>query len=735
MLQAVNIQKRESVMRKKQIIKSISSGMLSTVMVLSSFSALTGCTQTPPVEENVEPTEETVAVSEDTVTPETEADNSGLPMDPSVMAPWVNSNIIGMADMSEIPSYKDDFYSATNYEWLNSAELRPGYSSESPMYDATDIVKERCLEILDDESITGADADLIKNHYELALDWEGRNEVGLTPIEPLIDAINAIETRDDLTEFLLSDLNYEYGYTFILPIGLTIYSADSNLYEVGIYTPNLLLGDAAEYTELTENGKRVKEYWDGAASYMLGRLGMSEDEIQDTLTNAYEFDAKLAGQQKTLLEKYDPSYLNESINMVTMEDLAEMSPDFPLVPYMEKYGWAESELIDVEWPNSVTGLNELYTEENVEGIKAKLLVTNVCVYISMLDEDAFRKQQELYNAYAGIDESESDEDIAYKETRGFYPDSFARIYVEKYLDANVKTDITNMCEECIATYSDMLDSEEWMTEETRAAAKEKLGKITIHAVYPDKWEDYSIFHVKSKAEGGTYFEALMSYYNAIDKQQRSRINGRVDKEIWGIDILTTNAFYNPTDNSINIIPGFFCDATYSEDMTVEQKYGAIGVVIGHEVSHAFDTNGAQYDADGNVFDWWTEEDKIAFDERAQKLVEFYDNVVAFDDGTPYQGQIVQTEAIADMAGIKCMLLMAEDVEDFNYDEFFKSYVYLWADIETIESAESAVLTDPHPLPYLRGNVTVQQFDEFYETYGIEEGDGMYLAPEDRIAVW
>ena len=145
--------------------------------------------------------------------------------------------------------------------------------------------------------------------------------------------------------------------------------------------------------------------------------------------------------------------------------------------------------------------------------------------------------------------------------------------------------------------------------------------------------------------------------------------------------------------------------------------------------------GSQYDGDGNVRDWWTEEDKNAFRERTDKLVKFYDKVVPLDDDTEYHGTLIQTEAIADMAGFKCMLKMAEDVEDFDYDLFFKTYERLYAEVSSKERIVKMVHRRGHPLTYLRGNVTVQQFDEFMETYGIKEGDGMYLAPEDRIAVW
>ncbi len=244
-----------------------------------------------------------------------------------------------------------------------------------------------------------------------------------------------------------------------------------------------------------------------------------------------------------------------------------------------------------------------------------------------------------------------------------------------------------------------------------------------------------MYKVTGKEDGGSYLNAILDYKEASYEDALDKINKTVDKELWRLDILETNAFYEETDNSINIIPGFFCDATYRSDMSIEEKYARLGSVIGHEISHAFDTSGAQYDADGNINNWWTDEDYAAFTERAGKLAAYFDQVVAFDDGTPCHGQMVQGEAIADMAGLKCMLEMAKKIEGFDYDAFFKAHANIWALVGTLQRMEEAALTDVHPLNYLRANVSIAQYDEFYDTYGIKEGDGMYIAPEDRIAVW
>ena len=665
---------------------------------------------------------------------EEEAQASALPMDSAVMKPWINSNILGMVTDDVTADIKDDFYLNINHDWLEKAELRPGYPEEMPLYDALEIVQERCMEILTDDTLTGEDADRIQAYYELWLDWDSRNEEGVSPIRPYAEKIEAVSTLDEMSALLVSE---EAGLwrSSLANVGLGVNSDDSSLYEVNIGSTSLSLGDAAEYKELTENGKRMKALMEKQYSYMLSRLGFSDEEIEETISAAFDFESQIAAFMKSTLERSDASALRESINPVTMEDIKTLSPNYPLAEYMENNGWAVSKLINLSEPEWLTGLNEVYTEENLPGIKAYLLCHYAGSLISNIDEDAYRTMQELTMEFTGATSSQPDEELAYSETRQLFSGCFGRLYVERYLSEEIREEIRTFCQDAIDTYDEMFETVDWLSEETRKEAQNKLRHITIHAVYPDKWEDDSMYHVTAKKDGGSYFGALKEYIEASHEDALSKLNGKVDKELWGMDILETNAFYNPSNNSINIIPGFFCDVTYRSDMSLEEKYGALGSVIGHEISHAFDTNGAQYDAEGNVKSWWTDEDYAAFSDRAQKLIDYYDQVVAFDDGTPYFGQLVQTEAIADMAGLKCMLKMAEKVDDFDYDKFFRANAILWARTGSKEVMEYYATVDVHPLNYLRSNVSSAQFDEFLETYGIKEGDGMYVAPDDRIAVW
>ena len=176
-------------------------------------------------------------------------------------------------------------------------------------------------------------------------------------------------------------------------------------------------------------------------------------------------------------------------------------------------------------------------------------------------------------------------------------------------------------------------------------------------------------------------------------------------------------------------------AFYSADSSKERLYATLGAsTIGHEISHSFDVSGSKFDKDGNKKDWWTDEDRAAFEKRSAKLIEYYDNIIPYEGGT-YSGKFIRDEAIADMGGLQCILRIAKKHKNFDYDTFFREYARSWAHLTTPYNEYILVISDQHPLSYLRTNVTLQQFDEFLDTYDIKEGDGMYLAPEDRIKVW
>ena len=248
--------------------------------------------------------------------------------------------------------------------------------------------------------------------------------------------------------------------------------------------------------------------------------------------------------------------------------------------------------------------------------------------------------------------------------------------------------------------------------------------------YPDKWQDYTTLSL----DGLNYRECCQRISAFDDAQNAAKTNQPVERGYWDMNTLDANAFYNPQDNSINILLGILGGDFYRDGMSDEELLGGIGAVIGHEISHAFDTSGAQFDANGSMTNWWSEADYATFRDRAARLIEYYDTINPFGrhhaDGTT-----VQTEAIADITGLKCMLALAKDKPDFDYEAFFTQFARIWRRLASIQSEYILLNYDKHPLGYLRTNVSVQQFKEFMDAFSVQPGDKMYLAPEDRISVW
>ena len=286
----------------------------------------------------------------------------------------------------------------------------------------------------------------------------------------------------------------------------------------------------------------------------------------------------------------------------------------------------------------------------------------------------------------------------------------------------------------IAVYEEMLRAEDWLSDATIEKAIRKLETMGRKAIYPDTLPDFSDLEFASAAEGGTLLEAIdtiLAYNRAEDIEM---IGKPADPDEWGASTRVSNAYYNILDNELEILSGMAM-GHFGTDAPYAQVLGALGNVIGHEISHAFDPNGALFDETGALNDWWTEEDYAVFGRRTQKLIDYYDQIIPWEGAQAVDGDTIKGEAIADMAGMKAALMLASEIEGFDYDLFFRSYAKSWADIYPFDRVEYLLAVDSHPLEYLRINTVVSQFQEFYDTYGVQPGDGMYLAPADRVSVW
>ncbi len=643
--------------------------------------------------------------------------------------PWIDSDIKENVVNHDKPDLKDDFHMAVNYEWLKDAEIKEGYTSATPLSEIESETIERALDIIKDKSLDSHDAQLVHDLYNTVTDWDKRDELGIGPALPVLDDIGSLSSIDEVTGFISDPVRCSCVDTFIVPGVEPGYDEpDRNM--VSVDTDVLILEDAAEYNELTNAGERMYEAKKELYLAMAGKLGIDEEEALEQYNSVLSFEEQIASVKLTEADRNSPEIFELVNNVYTNEEIRNRKGKFPLYEILDGYGLGSSDKYTVMEPKVIEKLDELYTEDNLEIIKSYMSVHWLLYAANKLDRECHEACARRDNIIYGTTGSVSDEIEAYDVVLKYIHEPLEREYLKKYDAVDMKKDITGICEDIIDEYITVLKEEDWLSDATVDAAVNKLEHMKIRAVYPDKWTDYSGLDLS----GLNYVECVRAIDLFKIDIRKNMVNREVDNELWNINILDPGAYYSLMDNSINIVLGILGEDVYNDNMSREQMLGGIGAVIGHEISHAIDPMGSQFDENGKFTDWWTKEDHEVFEERTQKLIDYYNGITVFKD-VSVNGNIVQGEAIADMAGIKVMLSIAAGEDDFDYDEFFRGYAAFWRQSTFYENEYYKARSNPHPMNYLRTNVTLQQFDEFLETYGIGEGDGMYLAPEDRIAVW
>lgn len=652
---------------------------------------------------------------------------------------WVNSDVEFTHDASDAkaPSLQDDFHRAVNFGWLTLTPIKEGKSSVNSFSERSDEVEEEIKALLNDTSLTSHEAKITQKFHALLRDWERRNKLGIAPVMPYIERIEAIKDMDALTEYLTDADDPHFG-SVLFGVGATPDKRDASNYTVAIATAGLMLGDADEYRaeELSPSAQRRKSANDVYIVKLLKNAGYDESRAKAMNEALFRVEKHLAQNAMGLKKLHSPEARAELYNVRTKEQLSSEASVFPLVAVIDSLGYGDSREFVLMQPKWLESMNSLYCAENLDDIKSYLIIRTLLSTANLLDRKTRVLSIERRNAILGTSGEIPDDTYSYEMTSGWLGEPLGRVWAERHASPETKANIEHLISQVVDYYREMLRGESWLTQATREKAIAKLDELTVRVSYPDKWEDYYALDFRDAINGGTLLEAAA----AIDKFELKRdvklVNTKVDKTKWIAEAQMVNAYYSPSDNSINIpagiLGGVFCPENGKAEW--EKILGGIGMVIGHEITHAFDTNGSQYDEHGNFINWWTDEDRAAFKERAKSISDYYSKFNAFHD-LPVDGELVLSEAIADLGGLSCMAAIGRSIEGFDFAEFFRSYARVWRCKTTRQAEEYRVKQDVHPLPFMRTNVNVQQLPEFYETFGVKEGDGMYLAPEERISLW
>ena len=738
---------------KKKLITGILTGTLTASLVLS------GCgngnnTGSQSATEQTTNAAETIAVTEaenkgeSSTTDNTEngtdaVSETVVPADNEKRTgtAWIDSGLYGTYEgLGEIRP-QDDFAAYVNRAWAESVQIPQGQSNISSRveHDLENSALKIALmkgEKKDDEELTAA-----QNFFRLLLDWDMRNEAGYSELKTYTDAIMAISDIDELTAFLSDRDKNLYGFPMI---ETTVMSdnkdAMSNI--VCLAYPALMSGtDDSFYTDAEEGPMR--QYFRGISEYMMTRLGYTEAEAKEIFDRCVGFESNFVPaiaelQKRTISEGPGPARYNP----YTSEELDKIFTNVPVKDFYTKLGISLDGKVVLYSPKAFEIYDGLYTNEHIEELKSWVLVWALLKTSDFIDRETCEVVAKTAAPLTGTDSMLPDDQYALKAIYDLIPGIIDKLYAEYCFDPEVKTQVTELTNSIISAYRVMLNEEDWLTDATKAAAVEKLDNIKVHVCYPDNMPDFTDVKVPTKEDGGTLLQAYKSVISHLIKANGQKLLQKNDGTYWNSEIKYSElgAAYLANENSININAAICGGDYFDASWPVEKKLGGVCMVIGHEITHAFDTEGSEYDKDGNYNNWWKPEDKEAFQKRVDKLIAYYSDLLPVPQlsDKPYGedgARFVSVEAIADLGSMKCLLSIAKDIEGFDYDMFFTQIATIQKNARYDSAEMNYLATDNHPVECYRCNIPVQNYDEFIDTYGVKEGDGMYLAPKDRITVW
>ena len=647
---------------------------------------------------------------------------------------------------------EDDFYQFACGGWMANNPL----DAEHSRYGAFDVLAENALKNVNDiidsvsknENEAGSLADKIAKMYNIGMDTARLQEQGAAPLMPYLEEINNIKTREDLWAELLK--MHRRGYGVLFGVMGEADKDDANMCIAWAWQSGLGLGDRDYYLLDEGNNKNIRKGYVELMTKEFAMAGydkMSGKKADKLAQTVMAFETRLAKAMNTKLENRDPQ---ATFNRYTVEEAATFAPNIDWKGYFEAMGILDGmKSFNIAQPKYFAEVNKVLADTDIETLKAYFAWQQITSAANYLSDDFVNAEFDFFGKLmSGREENRPRWKRVTSTVEGAMGEALGQLYVERYFPAEAKTRMETLVNNLIEALGQRIDMAEWMTDATKANAHKKLATIYVKIGYPNKWRDYSGLEIK---DDSYYANVVRSNEFDVDYMM-SKINKPVDKDEWLMTPQTVNAYYNPTTNEICFPAAILQPPFFNMQADEAANYGAIGVVIGHELTHGFDDQGRQYDENGNLNDWWTEEDAKNFDNNKQALIEAFNNCVALDDpeygGLIHgNGELTLGENIADNGGLHVSYLAMqnamkkkqvnkEKMDGFTPEQrFFLAYAAVWA--SNIRPAAALQLTqmDVHSLGRNRVNVALPQVTEFIEAFGIKEGDGMWLAPEKRVVLW
>lgn len=648
---------------------------------------------------------------------------------------------VNKADMDMSVRPGDDFYQYAGGGWLKANPMKPEYSSYGVFNDLAETNRKQIRELFENLSkekhAFGSVGQKVADLYNMAMDSVRLNKEGAAPLQKDLDKVKAFSKKADFTAFIADQHLYKGNPFFGIGVDTDLKNSDLNVMWLSAGTSGL--PDRDYYLNTDADSKKKQEAYRAYLSKIFQLSGYKKKEAEKAAKVIYNIEYQFAEAEMSRAEARD---YNKLYNIYTIDMLQKNYPAIQWAKYFELMGVKDVKQVILTEPKVMAVAQKLMSTLSEQDIKYYVAGLIIKSSTSVLSDDFVNAN---FDFYGRLLNGQKEQKARWKRALGFpnslFGEAVGELYVSKYFAGESKAKMLKLIDNLRKALATRIANLTWMNDTTKINALVKLNSFTVKVGYPDKWRDYSkltIDPAKSlydNVAAATYVETLRNL---------EKFGKPVDKSEWGMTPQTVNAYYNPTTNEIcfpaAILQAPFFDVN-ADDAT---NYGAIGVVIGHEMTHGFDDQGRNFNADGNMVDWWTAGDSKRFTAAAEKLAAQFDQITVVGD-LKANGHLTLGENIADQGGLRISYDAFKTTQQFQEGKeidgftpaqrFYLSYGRIWAEHMTEEAIYQQTKSDPHSIGRNRVNATLRNIDTWYDAFGVKEGDKMWLAPAERAIVW
>jgi putative endopeptidase len=639
-------------------------------------------------------------------------------------------------DLSVDPG--NDFFTYINGSWIARTEIpadKSSYGIFTILYEKSEEnVKAIIEESAEGDFEYGSDEQKVGDLYHSYMDMEKRNETGVAPLMEEFARIDAISGYEDLSAYFA----YANKNRFKVPFNLLVYPdmKKPDEYAVYLWQAGLGLPEREYYLKDDERSAEIRAAYKAHIEKMFDLAGIPGGDLY--AAEILQLETRIAEQH---LEKEETRNLDKLYNMVPVENLPEIMPDFHWDRFLAEAGIGDLDQIGILMMDYARALNGIMTTTGLDTWKTYLKWGVLNAVAGQLTEELDQQDFDFYQKeLLGVEEQRPMWRRGTTVVSASLGEVIGKVYVKRHFPPEAKERMETLVENLLGAYDASIRELDWMSEETREKALEKLGKFTYKIGYPNKWRDYSALVIERDDLYGNLQNARLFEYN----RNISKLGKPIDREEWNMTPQTVNAYYNPTMNEVVFPAAILQPPFFNMEADDAVNYGAIGAVIGHEIGHGFDDQGSKFDGDGAMRNWWTESDRERFEERTGVLVAQYDEMEVLP-GLYANGEYTLGENIGDLGGLSIALkaykmsLGGEEgpvIDDFTANQrVFIGWAQAWNSKSRDEYLEMLVKTNPHSPPKLRVNGVVRNIPEFYAAFDVSEQDSLYLPPEQRVKIW